>query len=243
MIILVTETTFYKPIPNFHNYSISKDGKVISYKRNKPRIIGNYKNTRGYEYVILFRDGKKPKQMLISRLVMITHGQKQPKDKPLIRHINGNKLDNRLENLAWCDTAENMADRKIHGTNHWSILTQKGDEFFRKEYLSNSSYELSKKYNTTAKNVSRIFKLRGFNCDGRTGFNKLHNKKKNIKRKYNRNDIPLPEYYKNIFEMRYGIGNNEPKTLKYIGNEFGYTGERIRQICNEVEEQVKLRRT
>lgn len=40
-----------------------------------------------------------------------------------IRHLNGNPLDNSVENLAWGTHVENMADRKLHGTHRNSVKT------------------------------------------------------------------------------------------------------------------------
>ena len=43
----------------------------------------------------------------------------------------------------------------------------------------------------------------------------------------------LPERYRRVLELRYGLDGNDPRTLDEIGREFGLTRERIRQI--EVE--------
>ena len=40
----------------------------------------------------------------------------------------------------------------------------------------------------------------------------------------------LPERDRRIIELRYGLNGNEPMTLEQVGQEFGVTRERIRQM-------------
>lgn len=60
-----------------------------------------------------------------------------PKPNQITRHLNGNPLDNRPENLAWGTHSENMADRKSHGLyrvcgdHAMAKLTQKDVDLIR----------------------------------------------------------------------------------------------------------------
>jgi RNA polymerase primary sigma factor len=49
----------------------------------------------------------------------------------------------------------------------------------------------------------------------------------------------LPERYRRVLELRYGLDGQDPRTLDEIGREFGLTRERIRQI--EAKTLSKLR--
>ncbi|MGX8685806.1 MAG: sigma-70 family RNA polymerase sigma factor, partial [Spirochaetales bacterium] len=44
----------------------------------------------------------------------------------------------------------------------------------------------------------------------------------------------LPERERNVIIMRYGLHNNEPMSLKEVGELYGVTKERIRQIEKKV---------
>jgi RNA polymerase primary sigma factor len=46
---------------------------------------------------------------------------------------------------------------------------------------------------------------------------------------------------KAVLSMRYGLGNDEPKTLEEIGGQFGVTRERIRQIQNEALQKLRAK--
>jgi hypothetical protein len=45
---------------------------------------------------------------------MLTYGEANVNQHPLIRHLDGNPKNNRLENLAWGTYKENAQDRELH---------------------------------------------------------------------------------------------------------------------------------
>lgn len=99
------EDEVWKPIKDFEGYyEVSNKGRIKSLKRN---IILNQGNiTRGYLGVSLAKEGihySKRVHKLVAQAFM-----PNPANKPSINHINGNKKDNRVENLEWCTPGENM---------------------------------------------------------------------------------------------------------------------------------------
>lgn len=107
----------WKEIPNCNGkYLISTNGRVKTlskysnigqYSIMKPRIRNEYL------CVGLFIDGKQ-RNFRINRLVAMTFIP-NPLNKPHVNHINGNKLDNRLDNLEWCTREENMQHAFANG--------------------------------------------------------------------------------------------------------------------------------
>lgn len=93
-----------------NQYSILNDGQVYSHKNNcfLKQSIG----TTGYCRVNLNnKDGGKT--FKVHRLVAIYYIP-TPKKYYCVNHKNGNKLDNRVENLEWCDyTHNNRHARKL----------------------------------------------------------------------------------------------------------------------------------
>lgn len=111
-----------RPIPNFPDYSITKNGWVWSKPRKdalghslkgkwlKPGI----RNT--YLFVVLYNKSQGYNRY-IHRLVLETYVGPCPKGMEC-RHLNGNPLDSRLENLCWGTKKENKQDSVQHGTYH-----------------------------------------------------------------------------------------------------------------------------
>ena len=103
-----------KQIPNFPNYAVTKDGQVWSCRYN--RWLKPYHNTNGYLSLLLSRD-KKSYNCRVHRLVLETYVGPRPKGMEC-RHLNGNRQDNRLENLKWGTRSENTYDSVRHGTHN-----------------------------------------------------------------------------------------------------------------------------
>lgn len=102
----------FADVPGYEGvYKISSDGKVYSNKG----IRSTYITRHGYESVGLCLHGKQ-KNFLVHRLVAMAFiPNPQPQKHPFINHIDGNKRNNNIENLEWCDSSYNMRHAIAHG--------------------------------------------------------------------------------------------------------------------------------
>jgi len=99
-------------------YEISSIGRLRSLDRStyskKSKITYNYKgrmiktglNRKGY-YSVSLRKNDKSFTAIIHRLVAIAF-IKNPSNKEQVNHIDGNKINNKVENLEWCTNTENI---------------------------------------------------------------------------------------------------------------------------------------
>lgn len=92
-------------ITDFPMYSITENGEVYSLYKKK-FLTSNLNREGGYLRVTLYRESLK-KKVLVHVLVANAFIP-NPDNKPHINHINGNKLDNRVDNLEWVTHAENI---------------------------------------------------------------------------------------------------------------------------------------
>lgn len=86
-------------------------------------------NKKGYLKVNLSGVGQ-PRTFAVHTLVLNAFEGPRP-DGYVARHLNGNPLDNRRENLCWGTLEENMQDAIRHGTNRNARKThcKQGHEF------------------------------------------------------------------------------------------------------------------
>lgn len=105
--------TIFKIITDYENYVVSNTGDVIRLEyrdkkgANRPfKLLKPNINEDGYASTTLRNDGGK-KAFRIHRLVA-REFIPNPENKETVNHIDGNKLNNRVENLEWNTREENM---------------------------------------------------------------------------------------------------------------------------------------
>lgn len=100
---------------NFFNYAIDTEGNVWSFKsRNPKKLKTSYKNIingKKYgEYVSISNKKGEKTSVTIQRLMCLAFLEKS-EDQKKIKHINGNRKDNSIDNLEWVTKKENLKDR------------------------------------------------------------------------------------------------------------------------------------
>lgn len=94
----------WKSIEGFERYSVSSTGKV---RRDSKNLILSKVLRKGYCIVNLYKENGDKKEFKVHRLVL-SHFKPNHKNKPIVNHINGIRDDNRLENLEWSTSKENV---------------------------------------------------------------------------------------------------------------------------------------
>lgn len=95
---------FWKPIKGYEHLLISRTGRVWSTTYDKE--LRPHLTNRGYLRVNLSKD-KTVKRVSVHRLVAEAFIP-NPDNLPCVDHIDGNKLNNHVENLQWISTSNNM---------------------------------------------------------------------------------------------------------------------------------------
>lgn len=106
-----------QPVPSNQTVFVSEDGEVFRRKpgtKNVLHRLNGYVGKVGYRVISLNRGGKGTVQY-VHGMVAETFLGKRP-DGACVRHLNGDKLNNKVSNLRWGTVKENADDRWMHGT-------------------------------------------------------------------------------------------------------------------------------
>ena len=141
----------FKDIKGYEGlYQVSNHGEVKSLISKK--ILNPRKSPNGYYRVALY-SGKKPTNHSIHVLVANSFIE-NPNNKSQVNHRNGDKKDNRAENLEWVTPSENIK----HAYKNNLISNYKGQDNHRAK-LTNEIVEECKKLHSNGLSTYKIAKI------------------------------------------------------------------------------------
>lgn len=164
----------WKPIPGYEGiYEASNlgrirtaEGKTTSNARFPVRVweqrilkpkIQTRKNGRKDQRVNLWKDGVESTQ-LVARLVAMAF-LPFPYEKMTVNHINGNPMDNRIENLEWCTIGENIQHGFATGLYKSSqkavVLEDKDGNQIRFKSMADANKYLGRGHSYVSEAISR----------------------------------------------------------------------------------------
>lgn len=102
----------WRPVVGYEGrYEVSDAGRVRRVAGGKGaktgRIMKLYQTVKGYCMLTLY-GGDVKKRVYVHRLVLLAFVGRSPDGRNVCNHRNGNKADNRLENLEWCSQKHNI---------------------------------------------------------------------------------------------------------------------------------------
>lgn len=133
------------PVTGYPKYLVSSDGYVVG---ARGEVLKTDPNKTGYLRITLCRDGV-TKRVFVHKLVAL-HFVQNCDSKPIVNHKDGNKLNNRADNLEWTTHQENLAHALDTG-----LRSMKGNTFMNAEQkeLCRRLLEEGAKYDDVAAQV------------------------------------------------------------------------------------------
>lgn len=115
---------------NTDGYEVSDDGQVKSFKQGKEIILKQQTDKDGYKRVWLSYGSRKDKGYCsVHQLVWDAFGNQERTNNLVIDHINGERDDNRIENLRLLSIRDNCCNRKKKGTSQFpGVYRHKRDQ-------------------------------------------------------------------------------------------------------------------
>ena len=151
----------------FDRFEVSNFGKLRN--ANTKHIYKLTVNKQGYKAVCVSLGSRKNKKLIKIHRAIAETFVNNPYLKPQINHIDGNKLNNYVDNLEWVTAKENTIHAYKYGLNKAPIgeqcgthkLTEEDIKYIRKHYISKDktygSEALARKFNVAHSTISRAY--------------------------------------------------------------------------------------
>jgi len=111
----------WKPLSiNPERYSVSNLGNFVGNlsrwgERDKPRPLKPRLSGGGYLYVAIFNGSSKSRRDFAVHRILATEFIPNPRGLKYVNHIDGNPLNNSLDNLEWVEFTENIRHALVNG--------------------------------------------------------------------------------------------------------------------------------
>lgn len=156
-----------KVVKGYENYLIYNNGEIFSKITNK--FLTPKKDKYGY---LIYHTRKGIQEYISGHRLVAMAFIPNPENLPQVNHINGNKQDNRVENLEWC-TASYNSQHRCRILNKKPILyghkKVKVTNIVTKEcFYFNSETEAAKFFNISQTTVSKKILKNHITTKGKT---------------------------------------------------------------------------
>ena len=153
-------TEIWRSIKDYPGYEVSNLGRVRSFNFNRVRIktLITHKPT-GYIAVYLYKHNK-IKNAKVHRLVAQAFIP-NPENKPQVNHIDGDKTNNKADNLEWCTPSENQRHANRTGLRDYKYCKKAVSQYSKTgEFVAsyNSTLEAEKVTGVYHSHISRCCK-------------------------------------------------------------------------------------
>lgn len=126
----MTAAEEWRPVVGFPDYEVSSLGRVVSRRTKVPKEMRGTVSSCGYPKVFLTGPDGKYYNRFNHRLVMEAFVGPKPAGHET-RHLDGDKFNNAVSNLAYGTSSENELDKVRHGTHQMARKThcKRGHEY------------------------------------------------------------------------------------------------------------------
>jgi hypothetical protein len=112
-------------------------------------------NKRGYRSVVLRKDGKDITREVQVLVALAFLGRRAPGDEQ-VRHLDGDRLNNRVENLRYGTRSQNQLDTYEYRGRHHRLTPEDVQDIRRRLEAGEKGRAIAKLYGVCESNVSAI---------------------------------------------------------------------------------------
>lgn len=145
-----------------HNYEVSSDGRIRNVTNG--RILKQRIRSNGYADITVTLGSRESRKTFKVHRIVAQVFLPNPDNLPQINHKDGNKLNNSISNLEWCDQSHNIQEAFRTGLMHGhGIVGSKNSNakldddkviYIRSSNASNK--ELAKQFGVSPNSISQI---------------------------------------------------------------------------------------